>query len=322
MIRPHRLYVGAIGQGVFRSVDSSETFRRAADGMFVECDVRALIVHPKRAETLYLGSEMGVFRSDNGADSWEKLPTPIDGVQVWSLWQDPIDPNRMLAGTCPPRLFRSDDGGQSWTEPTVTMTPDCPRIMFNRVTCFAGAGERIWAGVEIDGVHRSDDGGRTWRPIGTGLSSRDIHGLVVVPARNGKPRRLIATTNNDLNISEDDGATWHPQNIGRLMPWSYCRALAQPVGRPETILLGNGEGPPGSGGRIAVSLDAGDTWQPRAMPVEGNSTVWNYAVHAADPDLIYASTVSGQVFRSADGGQRWEKLKREFGEIRALAWTP
>jgi hypothetical protein len=50
--------------------------------------------------------------------------------------------------------------------------------------------------------------------------------------------------------------------------------------------------------------------------------VWNIAVHPADPALIYASTISGQVFRTFDGGDRWEKLRREFGEIRALAWTP
>jgi photosystem II stability/assembly factor-like uncharacterized protein len=42
----------------------------------------------------------------------------------------------------------------------------------------------------------------------------------------------------------------------------------------------------------------------------------------ADPTLIYASSVSGQVYRSTDGGEGWEKLPREFGEIRALLWTP
>ena len=44
MTRSHRLYVGTIGEGIFRSVDSGESFRRACDGMFVECDVRALAV--------------------------------------------------------------------------------------------------------------------------------------------------------------------------------------------------------------------------------------------------------------------------------------
>ena len=46
---PHRLYVGTIGEGLFRSLDAGRTFRRACDGTFVECDVRALAVHPRTA---------------------------------------------------------------------------------------------------------------------------------------------------------------------------------------------------------------------------------------------------------------------------------
>ena len=58
------------------------------------------------------------------------------------------------------------------------------------------------------------------------------------------------------------------------------------------------------------------------MPSHANSTIWNFAVNGADADLLYASSVSGEVYRSTDGGGSWTKLAREFGEIRALAWTP
>jgi len=48
----------------------------------------------------------------------------------------------------------------------------------------------------------------------------------------------------------------------------------------------------------------------------------DFAAHPADPSLIYASSVSGELYRSVNGGVSWEKLAREFGEIRALAWAP
>ena len=41
-----------------------------------------------------------------------------------------------------------------------------------------------------------------------------------------------------------------------------------------------------------------------------------------DPLLVFAATNLGQVFRSADGGETWTKLDREFGEIRAITWRP
>lgn len=317
----HRLYVGTIGEGVFRSTDGGATFARAMDGMFVECHVRALIVDPRDPRMLLLGCEQGLFRSTDGASNWQRVDGPLDGKQIWSLLQLPHAPNVILAGTCPSRLFRSADDGRTWIEPAVDMRRECPRIMHTRVTALAADLSEpgtVWAGVEIDGVFRSRDAGVTWQRGGTGLSSQDIHGLVVVPVAN----RLLAATNNDLNVSTDGGATWQPQQVGKALPYSYCRGIGQQCGRPEVVYLGIGDGPPGSVGGVARSTDGGQTWHEARMPGKANSTVWNFATHPAEPNLVYASSVSGEVYRSTDGGAAWEKLAREFGEIRALAWAP
>jgi photosystem II stability/assembly factor-like uncharacterized protein len=320
----HRLYVGTIGEGLFRSLDGGTTFTRACDGMFVECHVRALAVHPQDSRILYLGTEQGLFRSTDGANGWSRVDSPLNGMQIWSLLFLPADPDVILAGTCPSRLFRSADAGRTWSEPAVSMLRECPRIQYTRVTTLVADPQEastVWAGVEIDGLYRSLDAGRTWSTIGEGLSSRDIHALAIVPG-NGREERLLAATNNDMNLSTDGGATWQPLQVGKSLPWSYCRALAQPVGRPDVILLGHGDGPPGTIGVVARSPDAGAHWEVASMPERANSTVWNFAVHPADPALIYASSVSGEVYRSTDGGDSWDRLAREFGEIRALAWTP
>ena len=134
--------------------------------------------------------------------------------------------------------------------------------------------------------------------------------------------RLLASTNNDVNLSTDDGETWQPLQLGKCLPWSYFRGMGQLPDRPEVVLLGNGDGPPGGVGLVARSSNDAASWQAAAMPGPANSTIWNFAVHAADPELAYASSVSGEIYRSTDRGESWVKLKREFGEIRALAWSP
>ena len=58
------------------------------------------------------------------------------------------------------------------------------------------------------------------------------------------------------------------------------------------------------------------------MLQQANSTIWTFALHPSDPTLIYAASVSGEVYRSRSAGVRWDKIAREFGEIRTLAWTP
>jgi photosystem II stability/assembly factor-like uncharacterized protein len=319
---PHRLYVGTIGNGIFRSTDGGDKFVRAADGMFVECHVRALVVHPREPRTLYLGSEQGLFRSTDGADNWQRVESPLNGLQIWSIALDPKRPERICVGTCPSRVFYSQDAGKSWREANADITQDCARIIHTRVTTLLvdpDNPDTIWAGVEIDGLRRSDDGGRTWETLGQGLSSKDIHALAILP---GKPRRILASTNNDVNLSTNEGESWQPLGLGKVLPSPYFRALAQPIGKPGVVLLGNGDAPPGCVGTIGISSDAGQSWRAARFPGKSNSTMWNFAVHPADPALIYASSVSGEIYRSADAGESWQKLEREFGEIRGLAWAP
>jgi photosystem II stability/assembly factor-like uncharacterized protein len=325
-MKPHHIYVGTIGEGLWRSSDGGETFVRACDGMFVECHVRALAVHPRNPQTLFLGSEQGLFRSDDGAGNWKRVVSPLNGLQIWSVLLLPYAPDVILVGTCPSRLFRSGDAGRTWTEAPVRLLQECPRIIHTRVTTLVAdptEPDTVWAGVEIDGLYRSRDAGRTWQALGRGLSSRDIHGLVIVPSENGVGHaRILASTNNDLNLSTDDGETWQPLQIGRSLPWSYCRGMGQKCGQPEVVFVGNGDGPPGTVGVVGRSTDAGRSWQAALMPDRANSTIWNFAVHPADGALVYASSVSGELYRSTDAGASWEKLAREFGEVRALAWAP
>ncbi len=320
---PHRLYVGCVGEGIFRSLDHGLTFRRSCDGMpFVECDVRALVVDPLHREVLYAGNEDGVFVSRDGADSWRQL-ADLRGKRVWSLNVDVRKPGRILAGVSPGAIYRSEDYGKTWHWADTRMQADCPRIRHTRVTCVVSDPadpDRLWAGVEIDGVHESTDGGKSWTRIGEGLTSQDIHGLVAWPGVGGE-KRLLATTNRDLNISDDGGRTWRAANLERILPWNYTRGLARMLVQPE-VLLGAGDGPPGSEGAILVSPDAGQSWTRSPVPALANSTIWNFALHDADARLIYASSVSGEVYRSNNYGRKWEKLAREFGEIRALAWAP
>jgi photosystem II stability/assembly factor-like uncharacterized protein len=315
----HRIYVGTIGEGLWRSTDGGETFVRAANGMFVECHVRALVVHPHSDRVLYLGSDQGLYRTDDGANNWQRVESPLSGLQIWSILLLPSNLDVILVGTCPSRLFRSEDAGRTWTEPFARMMQGCPRIMHTRVTSLCAHPHdpnTLWAGVEIDGMYRSRDAGNTWQSVGTGLSSQDIHDIKFT---NG---RLIASTNNDVNVSTDEGETWTPLHLRDALPCPYFRGMMQQAGNPHVIFLGNGDAPPGTTGLIARSLDSGKTWQPMQMPGRANSTIWNFAVHPADPNLLYASSVSGQLYRSTDAGASWQKLAREFGEIRALAWTP
>src|SRR5258707_466822 len=118
MATDFNLFVGTVGQAVWRSRDGGETFQRACAGMFMEAEVRALAVHPQHPDTLYAGTDAGLYRSTDGGDHWERLPAPFDsgagwqaGTLIWSLLIHPQRPETIFVGTCPPALYRSRDGG-------------------------------------------------------------------------------------------------------------------------------------------------------------------------------------------------------------------
>jgi hypothetical protein len=47
-----------------------------------------------------------------------------------------------------------------------------------------------------------------------------------------------------------------------------------------------------------------------------------FGTHQSNPSIIVANSLPGYVYVSTDAGHTWTKLRREFGEIRALTWMP
>ena len=316
------LYVGTVGTSMWSSEDLGKTWARPIDvGLYLECRVFSLTSQPAGGSSVLAGTDQGVYRWDAAEKRWEHLPSMLDELPIWSLVQSPHDRNVLLAGTRPAALYRSEDAGRSWKRLPVEFPPHCRAVERPRVTQILfdpGDPSAVWAGVEIDGVYRSRDGGKTWAKRVEGLVSDDIHGLAVV--RDNGRRKLFATTNKGLHVSLDDGETWQFRQLDS--EWQYTRAIVERADAHGTMFLSNGNGPPGSTGRLLRSNDYGETWSDGRLPGELNSTLWCIAVHPLDPKLVFVCTNYGQLYLSEDGGETWTKLKREFGEIRALLVRP
>lgn len=314
--------VGTLGQGIWRSSDGGDTWARVRQGLYSESAVRALAVHPRDSHVIYAGTNSGLYRSEDRGASWERLDSPMNTLPIWALAIDPVDPSILFAGTRPSALFRSKDGGVTWQKMAVALAEECPNVGIPRVTAIVidpMDHRQIWAGIEVDGVRRSRDGGDTWETITSGVRDPDIHNLVISA---GQEKKVWVITPREVFTTTDEGATWEPLGIGKQISLPYCRGAVVKPNAPQVILMGNGESAFGGQGAIHRSQDAGRTWETLPLPIVPNGTVWNLASHPADTDFLLASTVNGQVFASADGGNAWRKLPRDFGEVHALAWVP
>jgi photosystem II stability/assembly factor-like uncharacterized protein len=336
-----QLYVATNGLSVWSSRDLGETISRlpSSTGMYSGSQVWSLAVHPTAPGVLLAGTDSGVYRLDQAEQRWTHLSSPMDDMLVTALAFSPDNPNVILAGTQPSAIFRSEDAGETWTAVDTGMKPyvasgffkgevpnapskKAPGLVrhWTRVTQITFDTEDpslAWAGVEIDAAWRSRDGGKSWTRTSEGFKNEDIHGLAVIH-KDG--RLLYATTAGGLHLSRDDGATWTMKPIDS--PWQYVRSIVPKADGSGTLFMTNGNGPPGSDGRIFRSRDFGETWQQLPLPGRVESSAYFLAAHPADPNLLFLAATLGQLYRSTDGGDTWTALPRRLGEVRAIAWMP
>ncbi len=314
-----KVYAGTVGWGVWGSDDLGETWGFAFHGLPVECRIWSLSHHPDEPGVVWAGSDRGILRQ--GLDGRaERVPSPADEMQVWAFAQSPEDARVLLAGTNPGHLFRSDDGGATWRELAIDLADECPigKPRITRIRFDPFDDDAFWVSAEIDAVHRTTDGGDTWERCEDGFKFPDIHDIAIVDEDGA--RKLLAATAVGLYRSTDDGRTWQWSRLDS--PWQYTRGLKPRADLNGTVFLCNGDGPPGSCGRLLRSRDWGETWEDAMLPEPANSTPWTVATNEADPNLLFACTNLGQMFRSSDGGEEWMKLPRELGEIRTMLWHP
>ncbi len=321
----YRIAIGTVGSGLWVSYNAGGKFRHIPRGVDPEGNCRALAVSPHEpGQILASQDRVGIFRSDDNGGDWAPIGTPI-ASDIWSLAFDPTDAARIFVGTRP-GIHRSTDGGQSFHE-LVTSIPDrCP-IGVPRTTNVVvdpTDSAKVWASVEVAGLHRSADGGDTWTalgPLGPSEFHDDVHGFAM--RSSGDATQLLATSPFGLARSDDDGNTWSWHSFdafpGARSDTAYSRCIRAPW-NDGTVIVCVGDYIPGAVGALEISRDGGETWKRTDLPT--NSTMYWLAVHEDLPGVVVASSVFGQVFVSEDHADTWRKLDREFGEIRAVCITP
>lgn len=105
------LILGATDQGILRSQDGGKTWSQSRTGIEVGA-IYAIKGSPK-GERLYAGTDHGVYVSTNGGGDW--TATALDDTWVIALGVDPSDPQTVLAINRNGELYRSKDGGTTWS---------------------------------------------------------------------------------------------------------------------------------------------------------------------------------------------------------------
>jgi photosystem II stability/assembly factor-like uncharacterized protein len=238
---------------------------------------------------LLVGTKKGAFilESDAARADWTMRGPLCEGWPIHDLVVEPGGGAILAAGGSPwygPAVWRSEDGGETWTHSSSGMTygDDGPPIP--TVWSLATAGSSLFAGVEPAGLFRSEDRGATWSHV-EGLRNHPTRptwqpgagGLIlhsIVPHPTDPARTWVGISSVGTFETRDGGASWEPRNKG---------------------------------------VRAG--FNPDPYPVTGQC-VHHLVAAAGEPDTLYQQNHCG-VYRSDDGGSSWieitEGLPSEFG---------
>jgi photosystem II stability/assembly factor-like uncharacterized protein len=188
------------GGGLFISHDSGDTWTLA--GLSGEV-VRTVEQAPSVPDTLVAGTRSGVFRSADGARTWQRISPEGDTEMrnVDSLAIDPHDAQIIYVGTYH-LPWKTVDAGKHWTAVATGMIDDSD-VMSLRVDATSPA--RIFASA-CSGIYRSENAGAVWTKLqGIPFSSRRTP-AIVQDAADG--RTLYAGTTEGLWVTRDGGESW------------------------------------------------------------------------------------------------------------------
>ncbi|HET7176349.1 MAG TPA: hypothetical protein VFK21_10115 [Gammaproteobacteria bacterium] len=306
------VFVAALGhtwkanpdRGVYKTTDGGKTWKKvlgwsdhtgAADLAQSASNPKVLFASMWQAvrypwELVDGGPESGIWRSEDGGDTWKKLTKdlPTGDLGRIDVAVAPSDMNRVYALIEAKRgtglLWRSDDMGDSWTKVNSSYNLDVRPFYFSHLAVAPNDPDRVYFLSFF--MMQSRDGGKTAKPTDRGVHV-DHHAIWIDPT-NGD--RIIQGNDGGAYVSLDGAKTWRyldgiPIEQGYMVgadskhPYDLCTGLQDNSAwcGPSSSLADDG-------------VTANDWYTPLA------GSDGQYVVPApSDPDLIYVDSQDGAI---------------------------
>src|SRR5688500_8307246 len=326
--RAREAYFGAVGGGLWKTIDGGETWTPTTDGQIGSSSVGAVAVSDSDPDVVYIGMGEscirgnimpgdGVHRSADAGKTWTHVGFR-DSDAIAKIRVHPTNPNVVFVASfgkygAPSEergLVKTTDGGRTWKKTLfrdaktgaidLSIDPQNPNVMYAALWEAYRVEYQMSSGGPGSGLFKSTDGGETWSEItrNPGLPPGVI-GRIGVSVSGADPNRVYAIVeheNGGLFSSDNAGATWTLVNSGRNIrqrAFYYTHVTADPKNRDVVYMLNVSAFRSTDGGKTMSNL--------------GGGTHGDYHDLWIDPDnaqhLVIANDGGGAV--SMAGGQGW-----------------
>ncbi|MEQ9400338.1 MAG: hypothetical protein RJQ04_14345 [Longimicrobiales bacterium] len=259
------------GRGMWKSDDRGRTWNFI--GLPEAGQIARIEVHPRDADLVYVAAmghafgknpERGIFRSRDGGDTWEHVLALNDSTGASALamdvtnprilyagmWRGERKPWAMISGGAEGGVYKSTDGGDSWTK----LAGGLPEGVVGKVgvTVSAADPDRVWAIIEAEpdgGVYRSDDAGRSWTRTNSQNNLRQRAWYYTHVRADPQDPNTVYVLNTSLYRSVDAGVTFTAIPV----PHGDVHDLWIHPSDPDRMVVADD-----GGGQVTVN--GGETW--------------------------------------------------------------
>ncbi len=315
------------GNGMWKSSDGGDTWQHI--GLEDSRHIAAIWVDPKNADVVFAAAlghtfapneERGVFKSTDGGNTWRKVLYKDDKTgaidvafapdnpqlgyaTLWYHYVNPDTPFAGLLGTGGAGVYKTSDGGETWTAVAI---PQFAKAHLGRMgVVVAPGGHRVYLIVserKEGGLYRSDDGGTTWKKItedarvtGNGYFSRvflDPHNPDIVFVAQTS---LYRSTDGGVTFESYKGAPGGDDN----------HALWIDPTNSDYMIMGSDQG-------ATISMDGGKTWTSWYNQPTGQ--IYHVSTDNRFPYWVYGT--------QQDSGSVGTLSRGDYGAITFLDWDP
>lgn len=298
------IYVGGDIEGIFKTTNGGSTWKNINNnivhtnlggGVYWTNDI---VIDPINFNRVYFCSGVGLFRSENGGDSWSLIyPSSYlpddEGISVSTIAVDPNNTDRLFIG-----LGDGAEGSFADFEPFGD---------FDQPT----------------GVFRSSNGGESWEELDIGMPAyTNVHSIII---HSDEPDKIIVSTSKGIYKSSNGGNSWQSSNNG-LPHNNVHRLVGKKFGNDFFLYatiktLGSTANPNSFQGGIFKSTDFGNNW----IDITGNLPrynsdselffdYWKLDTHPTNPNIIVTATTRGSsyydsgIYATYDGGVSWNHV--------------
>ncbi|MGB2716079.1 MAG: hypothetical protein WBC51_17995 [Vicinamibacterales bacterium] len=326
--RPREAYFGAVGGGLWKTVDGGENWLPVTDGHVKSSSVGAVAVSDTNPDVVFIGMGEscirgnimpgdGVYKSSDAGKTWAHVgfsnsdaiarvrihPTNPDVVFVASF-------GKYGAPSEERGVFKSTDGGKTWQRTLfrdnrtgasdIAIDRRNPNVMYAALWEAYRVEYQMSSGGPGSGLFKSVDGGETWTEItrNTGLPAGVVGriGVSVSGADSNRVYALIENASGGLFVSDDAGKSWKLTNENRSIrqrAFYYTHVAADPVDKETVYVLNTSAFRSTDGGKTLTNVGGGTHGD--------HHDLW------IDPDdpkhLVIGNDGGGAV--STAGGQGW-----------------